>query len=75
MVERSSTCSLPSLLPVSLPAHATLPDDVRSSPAALHTHITHLSPAVNCHRQEDQSRRDDLWSWFYCLVELVEGAL
>ena len=30
-------------------------------------------PAVNCHRHEDQSRRDDLWGWFYCLVELVEG--
>ena len=32
-----------------------------------------LPPAVNCHRHEDQSRRDDLWGWFYCLVELVEG--
>ncbi|KAL4449542.1 hypothetical protein ABPG77_007186 [Micractinium sp. CCAP 211/92] len=31
--------------------------------------------SVNCHRLEDQSRRDDLWGWFYCLVELIEGTL
>lgn len=29
--------------------------------------------AANCHQLQDQSRRDDLWGWFYCLVELVEG--
>jgi serine/threonine protein kinase len=29
--------------------------------------------AVNCMRNEDQSRRDDLWGWFYCLVEMLEG--
>ncbi|KAL4421516.1 hypothetical protein ABPG75_010807 [Micractinium tetrahymenae] len=31
--------------------------------------------SVNCHRLEDQSRRDDLWGWFYCLAELIEGTL
>ena len=28
---------------------------------------------MHAHQQQDQSRRDDLWGWFYCLVELVEG--
>ncbi|PSC67566.1 hypothetical protein C2E20_8775 [Micractinium conductrix] len=31
--------------------------------------------SVNCHNHEDQSRRDDLWGWFYCLAELIEGTL
>lgn len=30
-------------------------------------------PAVNCHEGQDQSRRDDLWGWLYCLVELLDG--
>jgi hypothetical protein len=29
--------------------------------------------SVHAHRDEDLSRRDDLWSWFYMLLELVEG--
>jgi hypothetical protein len=29
--------------------------------------------SVHAHRNEDLSRRDDLWSWFYMLTELVEG--
>jgi tau tubulin kinase len=29
--------------------------------------------SVHAHRNEDLSRRDDLWSWFYMLLELVEG--
>lgn len=45
----------------------------------LHACATHPTPPrpcrlpVNTHRLEDQGRRDDLWGWFYCLVELVEG--
>jgi tau tubulin kinase len=31
--------------------------------------------SVYAHRNEDLSRRDDLWSWFYMLLELVEGEL
>lgn len=31
--------------------------------------------SVHAHRNEDLSRRDDLWSWFYMLTELVEGCL
>ena len=43
-------------------------------PASLPSLSPRLSPpAVHAHRQQDQSRRDDLWGWFYCLVELVEG--
>lgn len=29
--------------------------------------------SLHAHRNEDLSRRDDLWSWFYMLLELVEG--
>lgn len=29
--------------------------------------------SVHAHRNEDLSRRDDLWSWFYMITELVEG--
>jgi hypothetical protein len=29
--------------------------------------------SVHAHRQQDLSRRDDLWSWFYLLVECVDG--
>lgn len=29
--------------------------------------------SVHAHRNEDLSRRDDLWSWFYMVLELVEG--
>ncbi|KAL4855181.1 putative serine/threonine-protein kinase [Chlorella vulgaris] len=31
--------------------------------------------SVNCHEGQDQSRRDDLWGWLYCLVELLDGTL
>jgi len=29
--------------------------------------------SVNAHHDKDLGRRDDLWSWFYILVELIEG--
>jgi tau tubulin kinase len=29
--------------------------------------------SVHTHDDKDQSRRDDLWSWYYVLVELLEG--
>lgn len=29
--------------------------------------------SVHAHLEKDLSRRDDLWSWFYVLVELLEG--
>jgi hypothetical protein len=28
---------------------------------------------VHAHKDEDLSRRDDLWSWLYMLTELLEG--
>ncbi|EFN60093.1 hypothetical protein CHLNCDRAFT_133409 [Chlorella variabilis] len=31
--------------------------------------------SVNCLQAQDQSRRDDMWGWLYCLVELIEGTL
>lgn len=31
--------------------------------------------SVHAHYNQDLSRRDDLWSWFYILVELVDGEL
>ena len=30
--------------------------------------------SVHAHHGQDLSRRDDLWSWFYILVEMVDGA-
>jgi hypothetical protein len=30
--------------------------------------------SVHAHKDEDLSRRDDLWSWLYMLTELLEGA-
>lgn len=35
--------------------------------------VTYAS--LNSHNDSDLSRRDDLWSWFYILVELIEGML
>ena len=29
--------------------------------------------SINAHEDRDLGRRDDLWSWFYVLVELLEG--
>lgn len=29
--------------------------------------------SVFAHAGQDLGRRDDLWSWFYCVVEMVEG--
>ena len=29
--------------------------------------------SVNAHRELDLGRRDDLWSWLYCIVELLDG--
>lgn len=29
--------------------------------------------SVHAHLGQDLSRRDDLWSWFYILVEMVDG--
>lgn len=29
--------------------------------------------SVHAHQQRDLSRRDDLWSWLYMLVELITG--
>jgi tau tubulin kinase len=29
--------------------------------------------SVHAHKDEDLSRRDDLWSWLYMLAELLEG--
>jgi len=29
--------------------------------------------SINAHEDKDLGRRDDLWSWFYILVELIEG--
>ena len=31
--------------------------------------------SVNTHQNEDQGRRDDLWSMFYLLVEVLDGEL
>mmetsp|Transcript_28568 Transcript_28568/g.80539 ORF Transcript_28568/g.80539 Transcript_28568/m.80539 type:complete len:640 (+) Transcript_28568:506-2425(+) len=31
--------------------------------------------SVHAHHEQDLSRRDDLWSWFYILVEMVDGTL
>lgn len=28
---------------------------------------------MHAHKDEDLSRRDDLWSWLYMLAELLEG--
>ncbi len=30
--------------------------------------------SVHAHLGQDLGRRDDLWSWLYCVVELLEGA-
>ena len=30
--------------------------------------------SVNAHLGKDLSRRDDLWSWLYILVEMLDGA-
>ncbi|OHT11796.1 Casein kinase I hhp2 [Tritrichomonas foetus] len=29
--------------------------------------------SLNAHAEKQQSRRDDLWSWFYSLIELIES--
>lgn len=29
--------------------------------------------SVHAHAEQDLGRRDDLWSWLYCLVELLDG--
>lgn len=29
--------------------------------------------SLNAHEDRDLGRRDDLWSWFYILVEMIEG--
>ena len=29
--------------------------------------------SLNAHAGEDLGRRDDLWSWLYCVAELAEG--
>jgi hypothetical protein len=29
--------------------------------------------SVHAHRDEDLSRRDDLWSWMYMIIELIDG--
>jgi hypothetical protein len=57
----------PALKPVDLAAGA--PPGVPSFPPP-----PPALPAVNCLQLQDQSRRDDLWGWLYCLVELLEGA-
>jgi serine/threonine protein kinase len=31
--------------------------------------------SLNAHEDKDLGRRDDLWSWFYVLVEMIEGTL
>ena len=31
--------------------------------------------SIYAHQNEDQGRRDDLWSLFYVLVEFIEGVL
>ncbi|KAG2452875.1 hypothetical protein HYH02_002219 [Chlamydomonas schloesseri] len=31
--------------------------------------------SVNAHAEADLGRRDDLWSWLYCTIELLEGTL
>ena len=31
--------------------------------------------SVHAHTHHDQGRRDDLWSWLYVVVELLEGTL
>lgn len=31
--------------------------------------------SLSAHRGQDLSRRDDLWSWLYCVAELVSGTL
>lgn len=29
--------------------------------------------SIYAHKEQDLGRRDDLWSWLYCLVELLDG--
>ena len=29
--------------------------------------------SINAHLKLDLSRRDDLWSWLYIIIELIEG--
>ncbi|GIL69426.1 hypothetical protein Vretifemale_360 [Volvox reticuliferus] len=31
--------------------------------------------SVHAHAEQDLGRRDDLWSWLYCTIELLEGTL
>ena len=31
--------------------------------------------SLNAHKDEDLGRRDDIWSWFYMVVEMIEGTL
>lgn len=31
--------------------------------------------SVHAHREQDLSRRDDIWSWLYMLAELLDGEI
>lgn len=31
--------------------------------------------SITCHRNEETSRADDLWSWLYVMIELTVGRL
>jgi tau tubulin kinase len=48
---------------------ATIPQRME---AAFRGSTTYAS--INAHKQLDLGRRDDVWSWLYCLVELLSGA-